>query len=211
MNGGFFYCFLYCLCAVIFRFWHPFFSVKGRENIERGKQYIICANHPGMADPIWMLLALRLGRFPRIMAKAELMEIPVLGAFLRKCNVFGVHRGEHDVTAIKTALQALRDGESLLLYPEGTRVIALPDGSRIRALDGKPAQGKTGAAMFALRGNVPILPVYVSENRHPFSPVRVVIGKPYALPQEDRKASPETLRRYTDELMEKIYALGAKS
>ena len=58
MNGGFFYCFLYCLCAVIFRFWHPFFSVKGRENIERGKQYIICANHPGMADPIWMLLGM---------------------------------------------------------------------------------------------------------------------------------------------------------
>lgn len=199
---------LRCIATVVFRVWHPIFKVTGRENIDRNQNYVICVNHAGMADPIWALLGLQLGRFPRIMAKAELMETPVLGAFLRKCNVFGVRRGEHDVSAIKTSLKALHDGESLFIFPEGTRTKRLPDGTRVSASKGTPVEGKVGAVIFALRSNTPILPVYVSEDRKPFGPVRCVIGKPYRLPPEDVKAPPETIRRHTDELMANIYALG---
>ena len=188
---------LYAICAVVFRIWHPVFRVKGRENVPRGGNMVICPNHCGMADPIWVLLALKLDGFPRIMAKEQLMRVPVLGAFLRKCNVFGIRRGEHDVAAIKESYRALRSGENLLIFPEGTRM-----------KKGKVVRVKTGAVLFALRTDTPLLPVYVETKRFPFSPMRCVIGEPYRLPPEDKKAPHEVLQTYADELMDRVYKLG---
>lgn len=190
---------LYAICAAAMRLWHPVFRVTGRENVLREGNMVICPNHCGYADPIWVLLALHLDTFPRIMAKASLMKVPLLGAFLRKCNVFGVRRGEHDIAAVKEGLRALQAGEDLLLFPEGTRV-----------KNGKRVAAKTGAVMFALRTDTPILPVYIETKRFPFSPMRCVIGEAYRLPQEDRHAQHDTLCRYAAELQEKIYALGER-
>lgn len=190
---------VYAIGAVVFRVWHPVFRVEGRENVLRDGNMVICPNHCGMADPIWILLALRLGKFPRIMAKQSLLDVPLLGAFLRRCNVFGVQRGKQDVAAVKESLRALREGENLLLFPEGTRV-----------KKGKTVRAKTGAVRFALQTDTPLLPVYIETRRFPLSPMRCIIGKAYSLPQADKKAPHEVLQGYTEELMGKIYALGEK-
>lgn len=59
-------------------FWHPVFHVTGREQIPAGS-CIFCANHSGMADPIWILLALPEKKMIRIMAKQELRRVPFIG------------------------------------------------------------------------------------------------------------------------------------
>lgn len=193
------YSFLYHVVHGVLRLWHPVFRVQGRENIPQESNFLICANHRGLTDPLWILFALKARRkCPRIMAKDSVMRIPVIGPILKSAGVFGVKRGENDIAAVKEALAALKSGQNLLLFPEGTRV-----------KPGKTVEAKSGAVMLAIRTATPILPIYLEHQRHPFSPMRCIIGVPYT-PQADnpRRPTPEELHRQSRELMKKIYALG---
>lgn len=194
------YPFLYSLVHAAMRIWHPVFRVTGRENIPQGQPVVICPNHSGLADPIWVLFAMNCRReCPGIMAKEQVMQVPILGRFLRALGVFPVRRGENDVNAVKHGLGCLKGGRSLLLFPEGTRV-----------KKGKTVEPKSGAVMFALRTGTPILPVYLETRRFPFSPMRCVIGAPWTPVTREKKATPEEMHALAQELMDKIYALGAK-
>ncbi len=114
MNG--LYTFLYALCRFGFFLWHPVFRVHGRENVPEGGA-LICCNHSGMADPLWVIFAMGRKNRMKIMAKVQLIRIPLLGPFLQWAGVFGVDRGNNDIGAIKTALRVLKEGQKLLLFP----------------------------------------------------------------------------------------------
>lgn len=102
-------------------FWHPVFHVTGREQIPAGS-CIFCANHSGMADPIWILLALPEKKMIRIMAKQELRRVPFIGWVMEKFRVIFVNRGAHDIAAFSQCVDALaREQEKLLVFVEGTR------------------------------------------------------------------------------------------
>ncbi len=195
------YPFLYRLVRCVMFLWHPVFMVKGRENIPTDTQLILCGNHSGMADPIWMLFALKLNKScPAIIAKASVMKIPVVGRILKSQGVFGVNRGEIDMSAVKNGLSALRDGKHLLLFPEATRV-----------KPGKVIEPKNGAVMFSLRTNTAILPIWLEAKRFPFSPLHCVIGEPWMPESAEKKPTQEEMTTLTRELMDKIYALEAKA
>lgn len=191
----FWYCILYGIARAGLFFWHPVFRVTGRENIPDGP-CLICCNHRGLADPIWVIVAMRQRKFFRIMAKDELLHLPLLGTLLRWIGIIGVRRGESDIGAVKTALRALKDGEKVLIFPEGTRAVE----ARL--------EGKTGAALLALRTGCPVLPVYLQRRRHPFSVLRAAIGPAYRMETEGAKPTAADMRNLTDELMDRIYALG---
>ena len=125
------------------------------------------------------------------------MKIPVLGFLLKNAGIIGIKRGKADVAAIKEAMRVLRNGEKLLLFPEGTRV-----------KEGENAAAHTGAAMFATRTGTMLLPVYISPKKKLFRKTRVVFGKPYAPVYEGRKAGPEDYQRIADDLMDRIHHLG---
>ena len=186
---------LLCLARFFLFFAHPVFHVRGKENLPAGR-VVICCNHSGLADPLWLLFGLWLPQMPVIMAKKEAMEAPVLGPFLRAVKVIGVDRGHSDVNAIKAALKALRADEKMILFPEGTRV-----------KPGKTVTPKTGAAMLAARTDTPLLPVYLTRERRPFSPMTMVIGKPFYVQTEGAKATAPELQAATDRLMREIYAM----
>lgn len=191
----FWYRFLYSIVRAGMFFWHPVFRVEGRGRIPEGP-CVICSNHVGMADPIWTIFALRQPRFFRIMAKDQLMHLPVLRHLFRWIGMIGVKRGEGDIAAVKTALKALKDGEKLLIYPEGTRV-----------RETRP-EAKTGAVMLAQRAGCPLLPLYMQRRRHPFSALHAVIGEPVWVQTAGARPTAEELRRQTDALMDGIYAMG---
>lgn len=167
----------------------------GRENAPEGA-CVICGNHSGLADPVWTILAMKPRTTPWIMAKKSVMQIPVIKHILAGFGVFGVDRDNPDVNAIKKSLKVLKDGEQLLIFPEGTRM-----------KPGKVVEPKSGAVMLANRAGVPIVPVYITRNRKPFRRIKVVIGKPYHPQFESRKPSAEELQAATQELMQKIYAM----
>ncbi|MGN0979522.1 MAG: lysophospholipid acyltransferase family protein [Candidatus Avoscillospira sp.] len=191
------YCFLYIVCRIGLFFYHPFFRVVGREHVPKEGRLVICANHSGLADPIWVIFGLRLGRMPRIMAKKEAMQVPILGPFLKAIGIFGVDRSGADVSAVKTGLKCLRDEQALLVFPEGTRV-----------RPGKIVEPKRGALMLATRTDSPVLPVYLSTKRFPFGPMRCVIGESYRPEFAGAKPTDEEMDAAMQDLMARIYRLG---
>ena len=143
---------LYCIVWPYFRLIHPVHAV-GRENIPEGPA-VICPNHTTAGDPFYVVFAFGF-RWPmRAMAKVQIMRLPFIGWLLSKAGVFGVDRDTTDVRAVRTAMKFLKEGDKLLMFPEGTRVH-----------EGEDVQAKVGAALFATRTGVPLLPVYIQRKK----------------------------------------------
>lgn len=199
MMSGILYWILYAIVRAAMFLYHPVFHVVGRENVPGEGRLLICPNHSGMADPLWVLFALRMNHVPRIMAKKEVMDVPVLGWILRKFGVFGVDRGGNDVNAIKTGLRCLKDEQQLLIFPEGTRV---KHGCRV--------EPKRGVILLSNRTDTPILPVYLSTKRFPFGPLTCVIGRPYLPDFGGVRPTDEQLEGAAVSLMDQIYEMGER-
>ena len=187
------------IVRAVLRILHPFTRIEGTENIPEGAA-VLCANHSGLMDPVGILAFGRLGRLPRTMAKKELFTKKLLARFFYKFGAFPVDRQGSDITAIKIAFQTLKEGNKLLIFPEGTRI-----------RKGKISQAHSGANLIANRMKAPLVPIYLSSNRFPFSPVKLIIGKAYYPHYEQAKPSAEELRAGADALMERIYEMGEKA
>ena len=188
---------LYVIIWPFFNLFHPVRAV-GREHIPEGP-VVICPNHSALSDPFFVVYAFGY-RYPmRAMAKAELLRVPFIGWILGKAGVFGVERGSADVGAVKKAMKFLKDGDKLLMFPEGTRVE-----------EGESVEAKTGAAMLAVRTGVPLLPVFVPTRKRWFAPNTVVIGQPYFPQVSGRKGTPEEYHAIANDLMERVHALGER-
>lgn len=186
---------IYCLIYPFFNLVHPCRPL-GRENLPEGGA-LLCANHTKASDPFFIVYAIGLGHRLTAMAKVELMRIPIIGWVLGKAGVFGVDRGKADVGAIKTAMKKLKDGEKMVIFPEGTRVDEGEDGH----------EAKNGAAMLALRTGVPIVPIYIPGKKKWFQRTTVVIGTPYHPESADKRPTPEEYKAIGDDLMARIAAL----
>lgn len=118
---------------------------EGVENLPNSGPVIVVANHISNWDPL--ILGFALPRPLCYMAKAELFNIPVLKNLLPLVYAFPIKRGAVDREAIRMALQLVREGKILGIFPEGHRV-----------LTGAPIEVKPGAALIALKAGCPILP-----------------------------------------------------
>lgn len=188
------YAVLYPFVWIYMKLLHPWKAV-GLEHIPEGAA-LLCGNHSTLGDPLYVVFCLGWRRQVRVMAKEELMNIPVLGWILRAVGVFGVQRGKADVGALKEAMRILRGGERLLLFPQGTRV-----------KEGETSEARTGAAMFATRTGAPIVPIYIQPKKRRFRKTTVVFGEAYHPEFEGRKPTPEDYQRIANDLMERIQAL----
>ncbi len=193
---------IYRICwwiiRIAFFFYHPS-KLIGRENVPKGP-CMLCANHSGFADPLWIFLLLNEDYPPWSMGRKSLFSKPLLRKLLPFLGSFPVDRDNPDLSAVKKSLAVLKEGHQLLIFPEGTRV-----------KNGKKSEPKSGAVMLAQRAGVPIVPIYVTHGRKPFCRVRVVAGEAYTPEFSSRRPSGEELEQATKEMMEKIYALGAKT
>ena len=184
---------------VILSIFHPV-RVVGKENIPAGAA-VITPNHSSNFDPPMAIMAFG-AKYPlRIMAKEELFFIPFLGFIMVKCGMFAVKRGQADMAAIKHAIRVLKNNCKLMLFPEGTRVTS----------DDTATSAKTGAIMFASRGQAPLVPVYIPRKKKWFRPTTVIIGEPYYPDVPKKGATQEDYQREADELLRRIYALGEES
>ena len=188
------YAVVYSVLWIIFKIVHPWKVIGNKHMPENG--VLICGNHSSMSDPIYVAMALGHRQQSRIIAKIELMRIPVLGFILKHAGIIGIDRGKADVGAIKSALKALKNKERLLMFPEGTRVE-----------EGAEGDAHAGAAMLATRTGVPIVPVYIPRKKKWFAKTPVVFGDPYYPEYEGNRASAEDYKRIAADLMKRIYAM----
>lgn len=189
-----FYRIIYTIIAPFIRFFFPR-RVAGLENLPEGGA-IICPNHASGWDPFIVAVALPVDSRLAVMAKDELFHIPVVGWLLKKLGVFPVKRGGSDLTAMKTSLRVLNEGNRLLVFPEGTRV----DGE-----GGTDAKG--GVAVMAARTKTPMIPVYCGPKHKLFRKTTVVFGEPFYPVCAGRRPTAEESRQAAEELLRRIYAL----
>ena len=167
-------------------------------------------NHVSHLDPFMAAhVVYDHGRLPRYLAKSGLFKNKVLGFFLRSAGQIPVERqSKNAVGAYDAAVAAVRSGECVVVYPEGTIT---------REPDLWPMTGKTGAARIALAADVPVIPVaqwgpqdvlapYAKRPRLvPRKTITVKAGDPVDLDDlRGRKLTPEVLRTATDRIMDAI-------
>ncbi len=113
---------------------------------------VVAFNHISHIDPLLSAhFVYDHGRLPRYLAKAGLFKSRALGGFLRSAGQIPVERlTHHAVGAFDAAVQAVREGECVVVYPEGTIT---------RDPDLWPMVGKSGAARIALETGCPVIPV----------------------------------------------------
>jgi 1-acyl-sn-glycerol-3-phosphate acyltransferase len=173
----------------------------GEENLPAEGGYVLSANHLSNFDPWPLGLPLFPRRQLRFMAKAELFRSP-LWPILKTAGAFKVRRGEGDEEAIETAVRLAREGEVVVIFPEGTR--------RKKGLVKKfQARPHTGAARISLDARVPLIPAAIggTDRIRRLGPLRVAYGPP--VPLDDlRDGDPrEAARVGTERLMSAIREL----
>lgn len=143
-----------------------FVKIEGRENIPKNRNCVMMGNHQCILDPLMLALCVP-DREIHFMGKKELWNNKLLGWAFTKVHGFPVDRGNMDMGAIRTAMNVLKEGDTLGIFPEGTR-------SRTGHM--LPLLG--GAAMLALRSRCDVIPVYIDGNYKPFRRMVVRVGEP---------------------------------
>ena len=161
-----FYKFAKILLIIIFR---TLYSIKvdGKENlISLSGGAILCANHSTNLDPI--LIAISSPRKLRFMGKAELFKYKIEKyVFSDLLGAFPVRRGENDLKAMKTAINVVKEGDVLVLFPEGTR-----------NKDGQEVDTKAGIGFIVAKTKAPVIPVSIVGSPKLFSKFSIIIGEP---------------------------------
>lgn len=124
-------------------------KVEGRDKVVKGLTYVVISNHQSILD-ILLLNSLRLQY--KWISKRENMKVPFLGWYLRMADYLTVDRGNPDSKEqmMADAYLCLRNGISVMLFPEGTR-----------SVDGEIGLFKRGAFQLAISAKTPILPVLI--------------------------------------------------
>ena len=139
---------VYWIVRAVFQpFFHLYFRLSrvGREHIPDGP-VIFAANHRSFLDPF--IIGTMSRRPLYYVAKEELFKKPLQAWFLNSLGAFPVSRGNGDTETIETAKAILARGDSVLIFPEGTRV-----------RPGPPGKAKRGVGRLVLETGVPVVPL----------------------------------------------------
>lgn len=182
----------YMLVRLMFRL-----SYAGLEHIPEKGPAILIANHTSMID--MFVIHARVGPWIHWVAKKELFRYPWSARLLKKLGCIPVNRGKADTAAVRAIMGALKQGQIIGIFPQATRV--LPD----QIAQMRP---RSGAARFAVRTGVPLLPVAIDGRFRLFAKVRVVFGPPFTLAGPDRQTEEAGhMEMLSLHLMQRVYDL----
>jgi CMP/dCMP kinase len=150
-------------------------KVYGVQNVPQTGGVILAANHASYLDPPAVGASSRRMRMTHFMARDTLFRNPLMGWWFRKSGVIPLDREKGDLKAMKTAIQLLKDGACVALFPEGTR-----------SETGELQPPKPGVGFLVAKGEAPVVPVYVHGSYEAWSkhsgglkrkPIHVIFGK----------------------------------
>lgn len=170
-------------------------KVTGIENVPKTGGLLFIANHQSNFD-----IPILIGHVPRdkgFIAKVELLKVPSFGRWMKNIGCVFIDRGDvrQSLTAMNQAAERLKEGHSLVVFPEGTR-----------SADGTVGQFKPGSLKIAMKAKVPVVPVTIkgSMNIMPkgtslikSAEVEVIISPPLILdeiPEKDSNDIAEKVR-----------------
>ncbi|MCL1875777.1 MAG: 1-acyl-sn-glycerol-3-phosphate acyltransferase [Synergistaceae bacterium] len=173
---------------IIFKIYNRM-TVKWEAELPERDRYIVTANHCSNLDPL--LIGVNFPKQLRYLAKNELFRSFLFGKVIRILGAVPVLQEDSNAAAstLKGFLNLLKNGESVILFPEGSRS---PDGKL------KPLEG--GTALISLKTGVPIIPAYISGSFEAMpagaawvkpKKIRIVFGKALYPPDAGEKSSKE--------------------
>jgi 1-acyl-sn-glycerol-3-phosphate acyltransferase len=179
-------------------------EVVGRLPLAADRGAVIVSNHRCPADPSFFYLTT--SRVVHWMVAREYCGLPVLGWFLRTCQVIPVRRGAIDTAAMKQSVRLAREGGLIGVFPEG----------RLNTTDQLLLPGRSGAAMIAIKAGVPVIPCFIGGAPYDGTTLgcllmsaraRLVIGRPidvaeYAGRENNRRAIDDLTKRLLREIAE---------
>ncbi len=171
-------------------------KVSGLEHVPERGPLLVAGNHVSNLDGPVLAVAIGPKRFLRGLGKIELYRVPVLGWYLKNAGTIPVERGKGDVGAMRAAIELLRGGGALGLFPEGTR-----------SKTGKPGRPKAGVGFLAAMSGAPVLPArIVGTDRFPKTrPLEVRFGPPLRFSGEDRGRA--RCQEFAEQVMERVLKL----
>lgn len=154
-----------------------------------GRAYILVGNHYSLFDVVFTgTVTVKPVHF---MAKKELFKKGLMKKFVTKCQCIPVSRDGTDVKAVMQAMKYLRSGESVVIYPEGTRnntnEIFLPF--------------KSGATALSIKTKTPIIPVIQVKKIRFLRRSYVYIGEPFEFTEYYNKQLTEENIKICDEIL----------
>ena len=158
------YAFLLTVVGFVFRLIFRI-DAKGSANIPSEGAVLICSNHIHNFDPV--IIAMHSRRQIRFMAKAEAFEWPVLGYLVKAVGAFPVKRGGADISAIRTSLKYLKEGQAVGIFPEGTR-----------SKTGELSEAHHGVMMLADSSKAILVPVGIVGSYKLLGRLKIRIGEP---------------------------------
>jgi 1-acyl-sn-glycerol-3-phosphate acyltransferase len=145
--------------------------VYGSERIPRHGGLVLCCNHFSWLDP-WAF-GLAVPRTVFYIAKQEAHDTPVMGPFIRMFGTEPIRRGESDREAVRAMREIVRRGDTLGMFPEGTRQKR------------EPGPVLPGAAMVAVQEGTPVVCGAIEGTQEwrlgNFRPVSIAYGEPFSL------------------------------
>ena len=129
-------------------------TITGAENIDTSKTYVVIANHQSYLDIPLLFKTIPINLY--FVAKKQLKSVPFLGWYMMATGMIFVDRKNRDkaVASLNAAGEQIKNGKSILMFPEGTRT-----------KDGSLGGFKSGAFHLAKKANVDILPVKIKGTR----------------------------------------------
>jgi 1-acyl-sn-glycerol-3-phosphate acyltransferase len=124
---------------------------------------IIAANHPSTTDPFFVAAMVKYQSF--ILINDLLFQVPILGEYLRRSGHISVKVGQGQA-AIDTALQLLKEGKTIMIFPEGD--LSPEEGGFLRS--------RTGVARLALASGAPVIPVGIHLERDRIHSIRSIVS-----------------------------------
>ncbi len=166
---------------------------EGFETFPESGPVVICSNHTSWWDPC--VIGCLAPRPVYFMAKEELFSNPIFAWVLGNLHAFPVNREKADIRTVRRSLRVLENGEVLGIFPEGTRK-SHPEVTDAHA----------GAALLAMKGKAPVIPIAIRGTYKFRRTVRVACGKPFHIVSSTGKRSSD-LKQGSEDIMKAIVEL----
>ena len=174
-------------------------KISGAERIPAEGPLIVASNHVHLADGPVLVVSVGASRYLRFLAKAELFRVPVLGPYLKSVGMVSVVRGQGDLSALRSAMELLKGGGCLGIFPEGTRT-----------RPGAPGPTKPCVGFQARATGAPVLPARIlnTDGFSRFRPIEVRFGEclrfPESVPEADARRE---CQAFSDSVMKAVFDL----